>query len=32
MTDEPNGKGADWPPILKLILIFLILHELNKLL
>lgn len=32
MTDDSNGKGAARPPILELILILLILHELNKLL
>jgi hypothetical protein len=30
MTDDSNGKGAKWPPILELILILLILHELKK--
>jgi len=31
MTDGCHGKGANWPLILKLILAFLILHELNEL-
>jgi hypothetical protein len=32
MRDNFHGKGADWPLILKSILTFFILHELNKLL
>jgi hypothetical protein len=31
MTDDFHGKGARWPLILKLLLTYFILHELNKL-
>jgi len=32
MRNDFHGKGANWPLILKLILTFFIVHELNKLL